>query len=98
MNTLIDTKIKEYDEKFYHEETIDHEPCEVLVSNKDGKCNCQLSDIRDFLHSSLQDIEKQTREEEAKAYAKGLKIICEKYPSLATEIKAILYDELKEKK
>ena len=42
-----------FDKKFYHEDDINDEPCEELINNKDGKCNCQLSDIKDFIRSLL---------------------------------------------
>ena len=43
---------KEFDEKFWHEEALEiHQPCEYLLNNEDGKCNCQIKDIKKFIHS-----------------------------------------------
>lgn len=43
---------KEFDEKFWHEEALEtHQPCEYLLNNEDGKCNCQIKDIKKFIRS-----------------------------------------------
>lgn len=49
---IIDQMEKEFDEKFWHEEALEtHQPCEYLLNNEDGKCNCQIKDIKKFIHS-----------------------------------------------
>jgi hypothetical protein len=55
LTTFEEEALKKFDEKFYHEETIDGFPCEFLVNNEDGKCNCQLKDIKSFLLKVLRN-------------------------------------------
>lgn len=47
-----------FDAQFYHEYAINDHPCEALVNNYSGKCNCQLADIKTFIQKEL-DQQKQ---------------------------------------
>lgn len=62
----------DFDKKFYHEESLDtHQPCEYLVNNDDGQCNCQIKDIKQFISSLLS----QARQEAVKEVIKLISTI-----------------------
>lgn len=55
---------KEFEENFYHEENIDGEPCEFLVNKTNGKCDCQIGEIKAFISAQRQQAaEEATRKE-----------------------------------
>jgi len=59
--------VESFKRKFYHEESvITHLPCESLLNNQDGKCNCQIDDIEQFLLDALQEVEREAKEDEQK--------------------------------
>ncbi len=46
--------MKEFEESFNHEESVlTHEPCEYLLGNTDGRCNCQIGEIKKWLTKTL---------------------------------------------
>ena len=54
---------KRFDDNFYHEDTVDDQPCEYLLNNGDGKCNCQIGEAKSFIKSLLKDEKKKWVEE-----------------------------------
>ena len=73
---------KRVDESFYHEESIEtHLPCEFLLNNENGKCNCQLGDFKQFLATAL--------EEQRLEYIEQIKALKNDYPNPSVTAKML---------
>jgi len=49
--------VDRFDNQFHHEESVlTHSPCNYLVGDGDGECNCQIGEIKTFISTERQRV------------------------------------------
>ncbi len=86
MNTIQEKQIREFRRKYEGANT----PGTISTLMMDE----MVKDILNMLQQIEEEAKKEGIKEERKMIAKGLTVLLEKHPQLATEAKSILYDVL----